>query len=135
MVLGSIHHLGLTVSDMARAAAFYEALLSHLDYARVEDTPKHILWAGPGGALGISPVRPELAGRRHDRYAVGLHHLAFHAPSRADVDAAFAKLQDMGAEVTDAPAEYDYLPGYYAVYFLDPDGIKLEVAHTPGFPA
>ena len=46
-----------------------------------------------------------------------------------------AKLQAMGAEITDPPAEYDYLPGYYAVYFLDPDGIKLEVAHTPGFPA
>jgi glyoxylase I family protein len=41
----------------------------------------------------------------------------------------------MDAEVIDAPAEYDYLPGYYAVYFLDPDGMKLEVAHTPGFPA
>jgi glyoxylase I family protein len=135
MVFGSINHIGLTVSDMARAAAFYEALLGHLGYTRVEDTPKYILWAGRGGAIGISPVRPEAAGRRHDRYAIGLHHLAFHAPSRADVDAAFAKLQAMGAEVTDAPAGYDYLPGYYAVYFLDPDGIKLEVAHTPGFPA
>jgi catechol 2,3-dioxygenase-like lactoylglutathione lyase family enzyme len=135
MILGSINHIGLTVSDMARAAGFYEALLGHLGYARVEETAEYILWAGPGGGLGISPVRPELAERRHDRYAVGLHHLAFHAPSRADVDAAFAKLQAMGAEVTDAPAEYDYLPGYYAVYFLDPDGIKLEVAHTPGFPA
>jgi glyoxylase I family protein len=135
MVLGSINHIGLTVSDMARAAEFYEALLSHLGYERVEDTEKHILWAGPGGALGISPVRPEAAERRHDRYAVGLHHLAFHAQCREDVDAAFNKLRAMGAEVTDAPAEYDYLPGFYAVYFLDPDGIKLEVAHTPGFPA
>jgi glyoxylase I family protein len=135
MILGSFNHIGLTVSDMVRSAGFYEDLLRHLGYARIEDTPKHILWAGPGGALGISPVRPELDGRRHDRYSVGLHHLAFHAQCRADVDAAFAKLQAMGAEVTDAPAEYDYLPDYYAVYFLDPDGIKLEVAHTPGFPA
>jgi glyoxylase I family protein len=134
MILGSFNHIGLTVSDMVRSARFYEDLLGHLGYARVEDTPKHVLWAGGGGALGISPVRPELAGSRHDRYAVGLHHLAFHASSRADVDAAFAKVQAMGAEITDAPAEYDYLPGYYAVYFLDPDGIKLEVAHTPGFP-
>lgn len=135
MVLGSVNHIGLTVSDMTRSAAFYEALLTHLGYARVEDKPTLILWAGPGGALGISPVRPELAGRRHDRYAVGLHHLAFHAPQRTDVDAAFEMLRTMRAQVTDEPAEYDYLPGYYAVYFLDPDGIKLEVAHTPGFPA
>jgi glyoxylase I family protein len=84
MVLGSFNHIGLTVSEMERSAAFYEAFLIHLGYARVEDTAKLILWAGPGGALGISPVRPELAKRRHDRYTVGLHHLAFHAPSRAD---------------------------------------------------
>jgi catechol 2,3-dioxygenase-like lactoylglutathione lyase family enzyme len=134
MNIGAINHIGLTVSDMTRAAAFYEALLTHLGYERVEDTAQHILWAGPGGALGISPARPELAQRKHDRYAVGLHHLAFHAPRREDVDAAFEKLRAMGAEVTDEPAEYEYLPGFYAVYFLDPDGIKLEVAHTPGFP-
>ena len=107
MVLGSINHIGLTVSDMARAAAFCEPLLRRLGYERVDDTPKHILWAGSGGALGISPARPEAAGRRHDRYAIGLHHLAFHAPSRADVDAVFAKLQAIGAEITDTPAEYD----------------------------
>jgi catechol 2,3-dioxygenase-like lactoylglutathione lyase family enzyme len=134
MNIGAINHIGLTVSDMTRAAAFYEALLTHLGYERVEDTAQHILWAGPGGALGISPARPELAQRKHNRYAVGLHHLAFHAPRREDVDAAFEKLRAMGAEVTDEPAEYEYLPGFYAVYFLDPDGIKLEVAHTPGFP-
>jgi catechol 2,3-dioxygenase-like lactoylglutathione lyase family enzyme len=134
VVLGSIHHLALTVSDMTRAAAFYEQLLAHLGYARVENKPEHVLWAGPGGALGISPVRPALAGRKHDRYAVGLHHLAFNAPSRSDVDAAFEMLRTIGAEITDPPAEYDYLPGYYAVYFLDPDGIKLEIAHSPGFP-
>jgi catechol 2,3-dioxygenase-like lactoylglutathione lyase family enzyme len=79
-------------------------------------------------------VKPEVAERKHDRYSIGLHHLAFHAPRREDVDAAFEKLRAMGAEVTDEPAEYEYLPGFYAVYFLDPDGIKLEVAHTPGFP-
>lgn len=135
MKLGSINHIGLTVSDMATAAAFYEGLLGHLGYVRVEDTPQHILWAGPGGALGISPAHPASLERKHDRYSAGLHHLAFHAPRREDVDAAFATLQAMGARVTDEPAEYDYLPGYYAVYFLDPDGIKLEVAHTPGFPA
>jgi catechol 2,3-dioxygenase-like lactoylglutathione lyase family enzyme len=60
MVLGSINHIGLTVSDMARAAGFYEALLSHSGYERVENTAQHILWAGRGGALGISPVRPEV---------------------------------------------------------------------------
>lgn len=37
-----------------------------------------------------------------------------------------------GARILDPPREYDYTPGYYAVFFTDPDGIKLEVVHVPG---
>jgi len=37
----------------------------------------------------------------------------------------------IGATILDAPAEYDYTPGYYAVFFADPDGLKLEVVHEP----
>ena len=39
-----------------------------------------------------------------------------------------------GATVPDAPAEYDYEPGYYAVFFTDPDGMKLEFVHIPERP-
>jgi glyoxylase I family protein len=38
----------------------------------------------------------------------------------------------MKAEILNAPREYpQYEPGYYAVFFLDPDGIKLEFVFTP----
>jgi len=37
----------------------------------------------------------------------------------------------MNAEIVDAPAEYDYVPGFYAVFFRDPNGIRLEYAHVP----
>jgi catechol 2,3-dioxygenase-like lactoylglutathione lyase family enzyme len=36
-----------------------------------------------------------------------------------------------GGSILDAPREYDYVPGYYAVFFADPDGIKLEFVHIP----
>ena len=35
--------------------------------------------------------------------------------------------------ILDAPAEYDYTPGYYALFVADPDGIKLELVHEPRF--
>jgi catechol 2,3-dioxygenase-like lactoylglutathione lyase family enzyme len=71
--------------------------------------------------------------RPHDRHAPGLHHLAFEAPSRHDVDRVYGQLRALHVQVLDAPAEYpDYGPGYYAVFFADPDGIKLEYAFTPG---
>jgi len=48
-----------------------------------------------------------------------------------DVDALFGKLKTMGANILDAPQEYPYVPGYYALYFADPDGMKLEYLHIP----
>jgi hypothetical protein len=40
-------------------------------------------------------------------------------------------LKQIGATVLDAPAEYPYSPGYFAVYFTDADGLKFEFAHAP----
>ena len=73
--------------------------------------------------------------RRYDRYSVGLHHLAFEAPSRAVVDERADWLRAHGAEIESEPREYGYSPGYYAVFFYDPDGMKLEIVHVPGHAA
>jgi catechol 2,3-dioxygenase-like lactoylglutathione lyase family enzyme len=67
----------------------------------------------------------------HDLTAPGFHHLALNAADRAQVDRVHELLVALGADVLDAPAEYDYNPGYYAVFFRDPDGFKLEVVHIP----
>jgi catechol 2,3-dioxygenase-like lactoylglutathione lyase family enzyme len=40
-------------------------------------------------------------------------------------------LTERGAEIESGPEEYAYQPGYYAVFFYDPDGIKLEIVHIP----
>ena len=71
----------------------------------------------------------------YDRYAVGLHHLAWEAASRAAVDERASWLRGAGAEIESGPEEYAYLPGYYAVFFYDPDGMKLEIVHIPGLAA
>lgn len=58
--------------------------------------------------------------------------MAFRAADRADVDALYTLLQNIGATVLDAPAEYpQYSEGYYAVFFTDPDGLKLEYVFKP----
>ena len=74
------------------------------------------------------------ASRQHDRYSPGLHHLAWRADGREDVDRLHALLVERGAEVLDAPAEYPQYNGgrgYYAVFFADADGLKLEYVFTP----
>lgn len=67
----------------------------------------------------------------YERYAVGVHHVAFGVTSRAVVDERARWLIDHGASIESGPCEYQYTPGYYAVFFYDPDGIKLELVHRP----
>jgi catechol 2,3-dioxygenase-like lactoylglutathione lyase family enzyme len=62
-------------------------------------------------------------------------HTAFHAESAQDVDRVHGAMVAAGATVLDAPADYTgqrgYSTGYYAAFYADPDGIKIEVAHIP----
>ena len=133
---GQVHHIDLTVRDPTAALAFYEPFLGYLGY-RLKDTHDrgYDFELGSGQALssvGLVKATGEGAGRGHDRYSPGLHHLAFRAASRGDVDALHARMVEAGAVVLGAPADYpQYGEGYYAVFFADPDGLKLEYVHKP----
>ena len=139
MARGGINHLALTVSDLARSAAFYDKVLGFLGYTRVEVPEatqtvmqtRLLAWASPTGAVTMRPAKGESAQKIHDRNVPGMNHLAFEAESRDDIERMHALLIEMGAQVLDPPAEYPYFPGYYAVYFTDPDGLKLEFAFVP----
>jgi catechol 2,3-dioxygenase-like lactoylglutathione lyase family enzyme len=83
-------------------------------------------------SIGVLRARGEHSDRSHDRYSPGLHHIAWNAASRDDVDAMYALLRRIGANILDPPANYPrYGPGYYAVFFADPDGLKLEYVFKP----
>lgn len=136
----TIDHLDLVVSDLERSLAFYRALLRPLGYTREEtiagERGERVVYIGhddPARRVPISLRAAQSSAHAvpYDRYAVGIHHIAFAAPSRAAVDERAAWLRDTGATIESGPREYDYLPGYYAVFFYDPDGIKLELVHTP----
>lgn len=132
-----LNHVDLVVSSLERSLPFYRDLLAPLGYHRiseVEGERGETIWylGGPGSAIGLRQAQA-LGG--YDRYRVGLHHLAFEAVSRGTVDERHAWLVSSGAEVETPPQEYSYVPGYYAVFFYDPDGIKLEIVHMPGLAA
>lgn len=134
---GGVHHIDLSVSDLARARSFYEAVLGFMGYAAGEDYGARgqdydLRAGGQFCSIGIRPSEGPNAARAHDRYAPGLHHLAWNAQSREDVDALHALLLRIGATVLDPPADYpQYGAGYYAVFFADPDGLKLEFVFKP----
>ena len=131
---GQMHHLDLTVGDVGRSKPFYELVLGFLGYRCVKNTDEVIVWdlTLPDGVCGIA-IRPAERERAHDRYTVGLHHFAWNADSRQDVDRLYERLLAAGVTILDAPAEYpQYGAGYYAVFFADPDGLKLEYVHYTG---
>lgn len=133
---GGIHHIDLTVKDAHASRAFYESVLGFMGYRLADAHPNGYDFDLRDGdhfcSIGILSARGEHAERRHDRYSAGLHHIAWTAESREEVDAMHAHLLSIGANVTDPPAEYPkYGPGYYAVFFTDADGLKLEYVFKP----
>jgi len=128
-----VHHLDLNVSDPERSAEFYDRVLGSLGYRRENLPPDPGFdWIAPAefGRFSIGLVRARKTGP-YDRYGPGIQHLALRAESREEVDELYHMLMSMKVTILDAPREYpEYEPGYYAVFFLDPDGIKLELVFT-----
>ena len=141
MARGSISHIALAVSDVERSTAFYDKVFAFIGFKRVEvpEATQQAMktrlqaWVGQGYSISIRPSKGEFAHRLHDRNAPGFNHMAFAAKDRSDVEKLHDLLKEMGATILDAPAEYPYSPGYFAVYFADPDGLKFEFAHAPSY--
>lgn len=135
MQSGFINHLDLTVSDMDLSCAFYDKVLGRLGFSQSNeyqgDVPSWELREKDSAmSIGLHKARSVT---RHDRNSAGLHHLAFHLSSRGSVDNFYDFLIREQVQILDPPAEYDYTPGYYALFFTDPDGIKLELVYEPRF--
>ena len=131
-VLG-FDHVDLTVNDLEASLPFYRKVLGELGFRRVEDGQSgSAIFANGITSIALRAPSPHQQGAQFDRYRVGLHHLALRAARRGDVDAFHAWLVREGLEVLDPPAEYpEYGVDYYAVFWSDPDGMKLELVHYP----
>ncbi len=131
---GLVHHVVLTVADPETSSPFYDAVLGFLGYRREHGFEWEVETAGHSQSVGLVKAREAGADRVHDRYVPGLHHIAWRAESRSDVDQLHQRLLEIGATVLDAPADYPQYNkgrGYYAVFFTDLDGLKLEYVYTP----
>jgi catechol 2,3-dioxygenase-like lactoylglutathione lyase family enzyme len=120
-----IDHLVLSVSDFGRSKAFYDKLLGFLGFKRKYDYADMAGWSNGKTLFWISAADAQGRKRRYRKGDVGFHHYALELSSRTDVDKLGAFLKEKGMTVLDPPGEY-YDRNYYAVYFADPDGMKLE---------
>lgn len=122
--VAGIDHIAIRVSDYARSKAFYGRLFDFLGMEISDEYDGAIGWTNGNTRFWIGPA--DARGRKHKHRIgeVGLHHYAFELRSRADVDDLQTFLEKEGVEIVD-PAD-EYYEDYYAVFFLDPDGLKLE---------
>ena len=116
-----IDHISIRVKDYEKSKAFYGRLFDFLGFEISDEYPSTIGWTNGKTHYWIAPAEGRKSYRIGD---VGLHHYAFELRNRKDVDALQAWLEEEGVKIVD-PAD-EYYEDYYAVFFLDPDGIKLE---------
>jgi glyoxylase I family protein len=125
-ILG-LDHIYVSVADIEESERFYDRVMKSLGFRKGDK------------AIGGEPhlhyfnrhfqytIRPAHRRRTHDPYAPGLHHVCFQVADADAVDAAYRLLLESGVAAT-APALYpEYAPDYYATFFEDPDGLRLEI--------
>ena len=124
-----IDHVYLTVTDLARSKRFYDGVMRVLGYAQLESTiggDPHVHYYNRQFGFSLRPARSAAS---HDPYAPGLHHFCFRVVDERAVDRAFQELQALGVAVTEPRLYPEYSADYYATFFDDPDGIRLEITN------
>jgi len=126
-----IDHIGFTVSDYPRSRAFYLKVLAPLGFGPVMDVTKEQSGGYEGTGFG-PPQRPHFWIGTGDARG-GSMHVAFTAPTRADVDRFYATAIAAGARDNGPPGPRPhYHANYYGAFVIDPDGNNVEaVCHTP----
>jgi len=126
----SLYHIQLNVSDVTVSLPFYKKLFDYLEYKIIDESEEHIgVSNGTTDFWIIQTEKPHLRNKYH-RKNTGINHLAFRVSSKEEVDrfvTEFLKENNLKA-LYDSPKEYpEYHESYYAVFFEDPDRIKIEV--------
>lgn len=124
-----IDHLYVTVSDIARSEAFYDRVLPALGYRKNRfalNGEPHVQYYNRHFGYVLRPARSMQA---HDPYAPGLHHFCLRVDTVEDVHAAAAALKAAGIDASEPHLHSGYAPDYWATFFTDPDGIRLEITN------
>jgi catechol 2,3-dioxygenase-like lactoylglutathione lyase family enzyme len=120
-----LDHVAIEVSDLARSARFYDAVLHALGGRRIVDSAAGIGYGRDRPELWLMP-RPQASGAAPPAARPG--HVGISAVGRRAVDAAHEAGLGAGGRDAGAPAARPFgPPGYYSAYLTDPDGSRLEL--------
>jgi catechol 2,3-dioxygenase-like lactoylglutathione lyase family enzyme len=121
-------HLGVNVSDLPAARAYYDELMPMLGFECVHEAAGEFGYAPAGGKIGTCLFfYPALEEGGYSRHRPGPQHLAFMVKTRAEVRALHQWAVAAGATVLEEPKAFpQYGPSYYATFWEGPDGVMLE---------
>lgn len=132
-----IDHLQITVKNFETAVEFYDQLmpilgfdLGHKSSGKVEAHEFEVVeYMHPNLTIGINSPREQFKNEDvHRRKPGALHHLAFKAESIVEIDELYLQIKEIGATIVNPPQYYpQHGEKYYALFFKDLDGIKLEI--------
>ena len=129
-----LDHIGINVADVASTRDYYDALAPLVDFRQAWAGDDWVAYApATGTGTQVFFYTADETGP-YSRRSTGLQHLCFLVGSRAAVEAAHAWAVDRDDEVLHAPRPFpDYHPDYYATFWVDPRGFKIEVVSVvPG---
>ena len=129
-----LHHVEIYVSNLSKTIEFWEWLLTELGYQEYQKWDSGISWKHQETYLVFVQAEERFLDIPYHRSRVGLNHLAFHANSREHVNEMTEKLKGKGVNILYFD-KHPYAGGsdYYAVFFEDPDRIKVELV-APSSP-
>ena len=119
-----IDHISIRVSDYKKSKAFYGKLFGFLGFEISDEYPDTIGWTNGKTRFWIAEIDARGQKHKHRIGDIGFHHYAFELRNRKDADALQAFLEKEKVRIVDPAGEY--YDDYYAVFFLDPNGLKLE---------
>ncbi|WP_182199538.1 VOC family protein [Paraliobacillus salinarum] len=125
---GLLHHIEIYVSDLNRSVEFWGWLLEELGYSTFQKWDSGQSWKLGATYIVFVQTEEKFLDVPYHRCRVGLNHLAFHADSRSHVDGITNRLKDKGITIL-YTKQHPFAGGdnYYAVFFEDPDRIKVEL--------
>lgn len=123
-----LHHIELYVSNLNQSILFWEWLLKELGYEPYQKWESGISWKQKDTYIVFVQAEERFLDIPYHRCRVGLNHLAFHAKSKEQIKELTAKLQERGVNLLYRD-KHPYAGGenHFAVYFEDPDRIKVEL--------
>ncbi|MDO5095738.1 MAG: VOC family protein [Peptostreptococcaceae bacterium] len=126
-----MHHIEIYVSDLNKSKAFYKELFEFLEFEIYQEWEEGFSYIKDGFYIVFVQTKEKYLSNGYNRCNIGLNHLAFKCNSKKKIDELREVLIKKGVSLL-YDEKFPFAGGndYYALYFEDPDRIKLEIAYS-----